>query len=528
MFARLPSFGAWLMCAALPNMARAESSAPRKRPTLHVGFDAWEDARQGFDLDAEGERADSELVGSARLRTGFDARLGGPKLRLVGELDFFARRLHGVPEATGPVQVDPAVRTREPFHPFPLQLRRLYLDWTTWLGVVRLGTQTSQWGLGILANAGERDDRLFGEPTRGNVSQRLLFATSPFQAIGASPTSALGRFTLLAAGDLVVADETAELLDTRLAVEDEAWQAVVSAFIRPRAFDTPALRPRTDVSGGLYAARRWQTYAEGDTLDVWVVDGHLRLLQDWEGHNRIRYEMEFAQLFGETDRVRTEGGPRGVDVEGLGAAAELAWAFQIGALPAEVQVTVGMASGDGDADDSTLQRFAFHGDYDVGLVLFDHVVPALQLRATESVDDPLRAKTPPTGFQYFPGRGGVSGASYGALRFKIGPVNGLEVAAQVLAASTTAPFVDPVRTFERGGAPTNPFGGPAEGNLGTEFDVAVRWRLPEIAPETRPALRLAWGVLLPGTVLEGPGASLGTVHAAQLKLSVDSHLGGGM
>ena len=386
MFARLPSFGAWLVCAALPNMARAETSAPRKPPTLHVGFDAWEDARQGFDLDAEGERADSELVGSARLRTGFDARLGGPKLRLVGELDFFARRLHGVPEATGPVQVDPAVRTRDPFHPFPLQLRRLYLDWTTWLGVVRLGTQTSQWGLGILANAGERDDRLFGEPTRGNVSQRLLFATSPFQAIGASPTSALGRFTLLAAGDLVVADETAELLDTRLAVEDEAWQAVVSAFIRPRVFDTPALRPRTDVSGGLYAARRWQTYAEGDTLDVWVVDGHLRLVQDWEGQNRIRYEMEFAQLFGETDRVLTEGGPKGVDVEGLGAAAELAWAFQIGALPAEVQVTVGMASGDGDADDGTLQRFAFHGDYDVGLVLFDHVVPALQLRATENVD----------------------------------------------------------------------------------------------------------------------------------------------
>ena len=496
MFARLPSFGAWLVCAALPNMARAETSAPRKPPTLHVGFDAWEDARQGFDLDAEGERAESELVGSARLRTGFDARLGGPKLRLVGELDFFARRLHGVPEATGPVQVDPAVRTRDPFHPFPLQLRRLYLDWTTWLGVVRLGTQTSQWGLGILANAGERDDRLFGEPTRGNVSQRLLFATSPFQAIGASPTSALGRFTLLAAGDLVVADETAELLDTRLAVEDEAWQAVVSAFIRPRVFDTPALRPRT--------------------------------VQDWEGHNRIRYEMEFAQLFGETDRVLTEGGPKGVDVEGLGAAAELAWAFQIGALPAEVQVTVGMASGDGDADDGTLQRFAFHGDYDVGLVLFDHVVPALQLRATENVDDPLRAKTPPTGFQYFPGRGGVSGASYGALRFKIGPVNGLEAAAQVLAASTTAPFVDPVRTFERGGAPTNPFGGPAEGNLGTEFGLAVRWRLPEVAPETRPALRLAWGVLLPGTVLEGPGASLGTVHAAQLKLSVDSHLGGGM
>jgi len=518
-------------CASLLALLIAAPSAALADPprwTLHTGVDAWETALSGFAVDAEGAESADVLTGRARLRTHVEGSLIPRKLRLVGELDFFARALHGAPPPLGPVQTDPATRARDPFHPAPLHLRALYLEWSGALGVARLGAQPSDWGLGLVANDGARDERLFNVPTRGNVSQRLLLATSPFQAFGAPRQSALGRLTLLAAGDLVWADETAERLDAGGRPEDTAWQAVGALFVRPRTFDGPVTRLREDVSGGVYAARRWQTYAEGDRLDVWILDAHARIHQTLPGGASFRYEFEAARLFGETDRVTSEGGPDGLELKALGAAAEMAWGFPMGPARGELMATVGLASGDANPDDDQLNRFTFHGDYDVGFVLFDHVLPTLQLRTSERIDDPLRARTPPKGFEHLAGRGGISGARYGALRFTAAPCEVIDAAAQVVVVTTAAPFTDPVRTFERGGVPANPFGGPAEGTLATELDVAVRWRLPEVAPQTRPTLRLTGGVVLPGAVLEGPDSGLGTVYAGQLALMIDSHLGGGM
>ena len=513
---------------ALLLLAPRAALADPPRWTLHTGVDAWETGIAGFALDAEDTATDDTLTGRARLRTRVEGPLVGRKLRLVGELDFFARALHGAPAALGPVQADPAIRARDPFHPAPLHLRALYLEWAGALGVARLGTQPSDWGLGLVANDGARDDRLFGVPTRGNVSQRLMLATSPLQAIGAPPQSPLGRLTLLAAGDLVWADETAELLDAGGRPEDTAWQAVGALFVRPRTYTGPVARLREDVSGGVYAARRWQTYAEGDRLEVWVVDAHARVQQSLPSGASFRYEFEAARLFGETDRVTSEGGPNGLKINALGAVAEMAWGFPLGTARGEVMATIGLTSGDANADDDELNRFTMHGDYDVGFVLFDHVLPALQLRASERIDDPLRARTPPKGFEHLAGRGGVSGARYGALRFTAQPCATVDAAAQAVVVTTSAPFTDPVRTFERGGVPANSFGGPAEGTLATELDLAVRWRLPEVAPETRPAIRLTGGVVLPGAVLEGPDGGLGTVYAGQLAVTLDSHLGGGL
>ena len=129
--------------------------------------------------------------------------------RLIGEADFFAHRLYGEPTELGTFAVDPRLRRAEVFHPFPILPRKLYVEWAPFFGVIRAGQQASHWGLGLVANGGERSDKLFGESYRGSLSERLLFATSPFQALGALPDSVLGRFTLLAAADLVLADETA-------------------------------------------------------------------------------------------------------------------------------------------------------------------------------------------------------------------------------------------------------------------------------------------------------------------------------
>ncbi len=512
----------------LVSLAATLSGQPASAYDVNVGVDLWHEATSSFDVGPENDAIyDPGALGSARLRAGFETRLGGPKLRLIGEADFFAHRLYGEPTELGTYAVDPRLRRAEVFHPFPILPRKLYVEWAPFFGVIRAGQQASHWGLGLVANGGERSDKLFGESYRGSLSERVLFATSPFQALGALPDSVLGRFTLLAAADLVLADETALLLDTGLRKEDVARQLVFSTLLRPRTFKAPATAPRSALNGGVYAVRRSVDATLGDELDVWVVDGHVRFLTEWERFNSIRWELEVAIVDGETDRFVTEQGRDGVKVRSMGFAAEIDWRFAADGLPITLGLRAGAATGDGDPDDDEVGRFTFNGDYDVGQILFDQIVPALQRRSTERVDNPLRSKSPPQGYEHFAGRGGVSGASYAALRTVVEPTDALDVGVEVMTASTTVPFTDPYSTFAQGGGPRNAFGGRGEGRLGMEVAAAARYALTMRDPELVPALRLTYSAFFPGAALEGPDGGLGTVHFGQVKLSIDSHLLGG-
>jgi hypothetical protein len=522
------------LLATAPAAAQANDpppAAPADDDTVfHAGFDAWAERASPFRSGIEGETYDPDLQLSARLRAGFEARLAGPKFRLLGEADFLALRHGGEPTEVGTYRVDPDLKRNEQFHPFPVSLRTLYLEWRPFFGLFRVGQQASDWGLGIVAQSGARDARLFGDAMRGSLSERALFATSPFQAIGARPQSLLGRLTFVVAGDLVFADETATLLRRRLRGRRRGLSA------RPLGRGTaPNLRERRetitvarhDVSGGFYGVRRTQTYAEGDTLDVWVLDGALASHHAFKGGASLRFGLEGAYLTGETNRIETEASQDGLDVAAWGMALEADAGFRRAGCPFHVAMLGGLASGDRDPDDGETNRFTFHGDYDVGLILFDQVVPALQRRATERIEDPLRSKQPPRGYQHFAGRGGVSGASYGLLRATVGPAAGVTAGLQAMSAATTGPFADPYQTFAAGGSPRNPFGGPGEGTFGTELTAALRVALPAIGAGLEPAVRATYGVLLPGDVLKGPDAELGTVHFVQLKLSLDAVRGGG-
>ena len=520
-----------LWAAGLPVAAQAadvEPSDPVASDTVfRVSFDGWSERLSPFDSGVEGEPYDPDLLLSARFRAGFDAKLIGPKLRWVGEGDFFAQRLSGEPTEVGTYRVDPALRRAETFHPWPLALRKFYLEWRPFFGMFRVGQQTSSWGLGLVAQSGDRDHRLFGDALRGSLSERVLFATSPFQAIGALPSSVLGRLTLAIAGDLVFADETAELFAPDFNVADEAYQLVLSAVIRPREYKGDAITARHDASGGFYGVRRTQHYAEGDQLDVWVLDAAMASQHAWPGRTSLRFGVEGAYITGETNRIETEASQDGLDVKAWAMALETEAGFAPGGVPVKVALLGGMASGDADPDDAETNRFTMHGDYDIGVILFDQVVPALQRRGTERVENPLHARQPPRGYENFAGRGGVSGASYGLVRATVEPYAGLTAGLQAMGAATTGPFGDPYQSFAAGGSPRNPFGGPGEGTFGSELTAALRWALPPLANTVEPSLRATYGVLLPGDVLKGPDAELGTVHFVQLKLSLDALRGGG-
>ncbi len=517
--------GAALLCgapAAAQTVDATAATAPASEAVrLSIGVDQWHEAVSDFPIDEDG-REYGAGVGMTRLRAGATWPLHA-RLTLRAEADLFADRVYGDVSDVGTDRVDRAVREGERFEEGPVVPRALVLDWRTPIGLLRVGHQASHWGLGIVANAGTRDRRLFGDAWRGSIVERALFATSPAQAFGAAPESWLGRATLAVAGDLVYADETARLLD-----DDVATQLVLSAFVRPREWTEPGDGARHDLSGGLYVVRRHQEYADGDALDVWVFDGHLRYVQTWNRTNSMRYELEAAWIDGTTDRVTTDRAPTGVDVQSMGVAFEMGWSWQLFGLPMGVTGLAGTASGDADPDDGKQQRFTFHDSYDVGLVLFDHIVPPLQRRAVERLDDPRRAKDAPDGHEALAQRGGVSGATYGGLRLAAGPWRGFDGGVQVLSASTSAPFLDPYRTFAAGGDPTNPFGGPGEGNLGTELDFVARYTLADAGFRgLSPSFRLTYGVFFPGEVLRGPDGDLGTVHMIQARLSIDYDLNGG-
>ena len=68
----------------------------------------------------------------------------------------------------------------------------------------------------------------------------------------------------------------------------------------------------------------------------------------------------------------------------------------------------GWASGDGNNGDETARSFSLHSDYNVGLVLFDEVLPSLQARSVERLADASLSAVPAPGLQYAVPQGGVN------------------------------------------------------------------------------------------------------------------------
>ena len=61
----------------------------------------------------------------------------------------------------------------------PVQVKRAWMEFKVPVGLVRVGRQASQWGMGLLANDGNGFDDLFCENKYGSTYDRILFATRP-------------------------------------------------------------------------------------------------------------------------------------------------------------------------------------------------------------------------------------------------------------------------------------------------------------------------------------------------------------
>lgn len=375
--------------------------------------------------------------------------------------------------------------------------RMLSIGWLSPVGLLQVGLQTSQFGLGVLANGGDEEEErlLFDRRSGGDRVWRALFATRPFGALKSAAWQ--DEIYLALAADLVWRDDFASWLEG-----DRAYQVVGSLFYRGE-----------ESFAGTYLARRTQRDAQGTRLDVTAVDGSFKV-PFFQGHDTLSASLggEAIWLVGETDRVYPANGEADVTrVNGKGLALE----FEGYHLPTMLGsgVLAGVASGDGDLDDGTLYRFRFDPNYKVGLILFDHYLPAVTRLYHERAMGRDVLGQPPRGVDNLINDGAIENAYYINPQLSLGKKKrGALLGLGALIAWSPRPWSDPYATTERGGQPTSATGQTTGlQRLGWEVDASLQYRF-SLAND---ALWLA--VRGEGGVFEAGEAFRGMVESSELR-----------
>lgn len=400
-----------------------------------------------------------------RLRISPQMNFQGAKI--FGQLDLFSGSVFGHKSSIGEQFVlDPNRNGAHGLVPDTVDPRHLYVEKMTPVGLFRVGQMPSDWGLGILANGGDRE-RPFGANRYGDIDERILFATKPLMKGGQSRFSQ--NFYTVAAVDLVYRDENASLVD-----DDRAWQGTLAAFYR-----------EYENTAGIYLAGRLQDDDTGATLRVIALDTY----ENWiyEGVEfRNQAAFEGVVVLGRTTRVRSDLAKSGADVRAAGYVAQ----GKVEYLPFHVALSLehGFASGDNNPQDGTVTRLSFDPDHKVGMILYDEVLYNVSAYSADHVANELGATGEtrstalelgilPDSISSLPTNGGVSSSTYlfPTLVYQT-PLSGLEIRGGYLLAWLTADFFDPLNTNQKGGVPASPYGiVEAERFLGQEVDLGLHY-----------------------------------------------------
>ncbi len=318
-----------------------------------------------------------------------------------------------------------------------LELRRLWVEWTTQFGLLRIGRQPSHWGMGLLANSGDGFDDDFGDNHGGSTYDRIIFATRPIDLVRGIVKKASGKDLggpeqypwIFAIGFDKLVESSQERYRSKfpctdgdpgndgdcdefpdettfLSPDTEAGYRQNPIWLSDRGDDVNELilvsmvsapgiqvspRHAMDLKVGVYAVHRWQKETDSD---VWILDAYL----DWK----------LAGFFVEAEGYRIMGtskaiAPRGDVVDGLdcnyndiindewehgddssckavsitGYAARAGYEHDLFTVKGEV----GMATGDSDLLDPVFSGRALHPDHNVGLILYKQVLPRLTAEA---------------------------------------------------------------------------------------------------------------------------------------------------
>lgn len=434
-------------------------------------------------------------------------RLGGQllvfdTLKVVAQADLAPNWLLG--DATQGVGAAGDRARDDSFPPFA-RLRHLYVDWTTPVGLVRVGLQGNHWGMGILANDGDHVP-LFGDYRLGAIVARALFATRPLGKT--SP------WVVAIAGDMVVEDATASFRRG-----DRAYQAVFSTFWE---------KDHTQI--GFFGTRRWHAVRTPDEsgrdgrLDVFIGDVAARTATTLADDVYAFFSAEAAFVSGKTTAIRsTEHLEQSVAAWGGAATLGIVGRSKPEKGPAlgrwVVQLEAGYASGDADPYDGTIRRFTFDPNHAIGLVMFPFVMHFQTARAATNALDPSLSARPMPGAHLLGSNGGVFGAQYLNPTVVFRPCQCFDFKVGAVVAVATSDVVDPYRTATTGEANYNG-GSPRSRDLGLELDVGVEWH-KRLSHVTLLQLGGQAGVLFPGHAFDdAKGQSAKTQSVVQARVGV--------
>ena len=418
-----------------------------------------------FSLDDQGTLNERDWWVDARFLAGFGYTFDA--LTFEFELEGWTGQLTGSTTGIGTLRGDDTFQSPRDRGVawYSILPQRASMSLKTDVGVLRLGHQTYHWGLGLLVQDG-RQERDFGIAMRNNLVERIAFGTKPFNAVSGAPQW-LRDATGFIAADVVFRDDNASLLAGDIAasgvvglkVEQETWSAGLIESYRYQ-------RDRDDADFPL---------EEPSSLQVLTSDVYAKVpLWVQNGRTKLSAELEAAFIYGQTNRpYLDETYEDGASVQALGAVARLHY------QPVE-QLTMklegGYASGDQDSRDDVYRVFTFHSDYQVGMVLFDQVMPMLTARSVDRIHDPELIKQAPASTRFLVNQGAVRDARYVYPVVGYRPTEDLELKLAYLMAFSAADAVDPFQSGINGGYNLG-FDGEAvtSRNLGQELCLGVRY-----------------------------------------------------
>lgn len=475
--------------AVADSASTSQSDTPAKE-TLSAEYSAW---GESLDMPTFGQDTQDKLDAVyQRARVDVGAQVGSLALRL--ESDLFQGRLFGDEPPAQPAEFAPSGTRFSDGEAFAAENffdpRNVYVEYRS-IALARIGLQTSNFGMGLVANDGaEKDWDIFGQRYGGDRAFRALFGARPMALVSGSSRKAQ-NVTVAVGGDFVYRDDNASFVDG-----DEVLQFISSIYYSdkdPRNAEEASFL-------GLYFAYRNQTDFDGDELRVAAIDSSGR--RSWNDDSQMWYYAlgyETALLTGKTNRAYTTSGEFETGVLALGAAgeAEVRW------KPVDLSMLLkaGYASGDANSDDDTLYRFRFDPNYKVGLILFDHYLPAVTRAGYTRATDATRSGAPPKGVEGLIADGAVENAYYLNPQLLFGDPEGLLTAVGVLWAQSAVPLADPFNTFTAGGVPTGVNGNEASRDLGVEIDVAARYRHNLVA-ELDLEVKAEYGIFFPGEAFD--------------------------
>ena len=470
-----------LALSAIPAAALAAGEEEKDESPFYAAYRIWAEGAGGVDLTPEAvtnERRPGLL--HQRLRLHYNQSFGD--FRGVAGADLLTGTLVGTAPDLSPTEAASGTRVAGGVVDRPENIfapRQAYIEWQSdRSGRVKLGLQTSHWGLGISANDGvAEEDRLFNHRYGGDRVFRASYTAAPFAAIAYGAFAQ--NFHVGLGADFVFRDDEAAL-----SRGDRAGRGLLALLYKGDQFEL-----------GHYMTYRGQRDANGDRLTSFQLDyfGNVAWVADsgWD----FRIGAESVVELGATDRIVAEGS-EAASIRGFGTAAE----FEAGHIPSEFRFRLlgGYASGDSDRQDDTLRGFQFDPNYQVGLVLFDHYLPQVTAQGYRGAVDPARGAHSPEGAAEFVNDGGVHNAVYLNPMVLFGQREGLLTGLGVLWARAVEPVADPAATFANGGTPTGPAGAtPATRNLGWEADVATRYR-HQLDVGLTLEVKAEYGLLFPG------------------------------